>query len=254
MADLHTDARHSMGVSVSDDLVAGAIAINYEFQPHHLQSDKGVAPDASETDIAGEVLVPAVLAKVGQAARVLPVSRWIERERLKRQGGKPGPGLGYWRLTADLLGVPLTDEFKQRSDAKALKRALERSGAATKEGRTESHKGALSEQYQRLIGDLRGGERGNPFVPLASRARRMLRHAKAQLEIWGDWKISQRFYRFTKKGTDQQPAVDFQRVWDNPRAFLEETLATIEETWLDNLASPELLKVYGYSIVIDLKP
>jgi hypothetical protein len=259
MADLIAAAR-AVRVHADPDTITGRIAINYDFRPPHFDRDKGVDPNAEEIDIAAEALVPAVLRAVGRAAPVLPLSRWIERERQKREK-QYGRGQGYKRLTADLLGIEYTSELIQKKPPagsvaarfQALRRSLERSGEASKEGRKESHKGQLSEEYQRLIGDLHGGERGNPFVPLATRARRILRRAQAQLKILGDWTISTRFYRFAWKGTDLEPAQDFKRVWDNPRAFFQETLATIEETWLGGLVSPELHTVYGYEIIIELQ-
>lgn len=259
-------AAKAVTVQVVGRRIKGTIAINPDFKPLEMHPNPpntpvakrkyGVAPKKQpEIGLAGEALVRAVLQAVGAALPVLSIQQWITRESKKRGAGDIRRGRGL--LVADLLGIPAAGRTKDPRYSRTI-RALQRSGEATETGRKEEHHG-LALHYRELVANLPGGEVGNPYVPAEVRARAGLRASRAQLDIKGDWLISEEVDDYTWKGTDLEKATRFDRIWSNPPSFLDECLDAMilpsvpeksQLRWLSIADVVELEWVYGLSLTV----
>lgn len=241
-------------VSRSGGVLAVTLATNYGWRPVVLDPGAGVEPEAAQLPQGERVIVLRTLAELAKHDKPLTLHAWIERERRTRER-RYGKGQGYWRLTADLAGVQYSPAMKQEKWAKALKRALERSGAPSKGSRKESHKtGKIAQKYQDVIAQLPGAERGNPFASPAARARNVLDRSSVELGITGDWSISRRVYTFAHKGTGLIPPNDTQREGIDyalraPYPFIATALAVMSQGYG---VPADLDRVYGLHIVVQL--
>jgi hypothetical protein len=223
--------------------IAASIPTNRAFRPDAIDALYGLDPgdNPPEAPIASEALIRGMIEELATIAPALTIQQWIARESAKH-GGRG-------KLAAALLGVPHKGA-STNLQYKALLRALQRSSAPTKQGRTEEHKG-LSERYQQIVADFPGGALGNPYTLASTRGGALLRVSKAQITIIGNWGISKDYESFKGKGTNLEDASKFEAIWSNPPYLVDFTLEYMRDTYLHDIM-PTLEWIYGISLVVIL--
>ena len=168
------------------------LATNPGWRPSRIDCSRGIDRNHTQLETAERAIVRRVL-QLYAARDPLPV--WIARNAA-RLGGQG-------KLTAALLGVSYTKKgMRAVPGYSALLRSIQRAAPAHKVGRKQSHASIKSPAYQRLISDLEGGERGNPFAADRVVAIGALGEANVALIVQGDWQISSETKRCKRVSTN----------------------------------------------------